>query len=53
MYLYSENNSRWEPTMNNYKITIQYDGDKYKGWQKQSNTDNTICSKLENVLSKM
>ena len=39
--------------MKNYKITIQYDGTKYNGWQKQGNTKNTIQEKFENVLSRM
>ena len=39
--------------MKNYKITIQYDGTRYNGWQKQGNTKNTIQEKFENVLSRM
>lgn len=39
--------------MKNYKITVQYDGTKYNGWQRQGNTKNTIQEKFENVLSKM
>lgn len=35
----------------NYKLTIQYDGSRYDGWQKQGNTANTIQGKLESVLS--
>lgn len=34
----------------NYKITLQYDGARYDGWQKQGNTDNTIQGKIETVL---
>ncbi len=37
----------------NYKLTIQYDGTRYDGWQKQGNTDNTIQGKLEAVLSRL
>lgn len=37
----------------NYKLTIQYDGSRYDGWQKQGNTPNTIQGKLEDVLSRM
>lgn len=37
----------------NYKLTIQYDGSRYDGWQKQGNTDNTIQGKLEEVLSRL
>ena len=39
--------------MKNYKILIEYDGSRYKGWQKQGNTDATIQGKLESILSKM
>ncbi len=39
--------------MKNYKITIQYDGTKYNGWQRQGNTKNTIQERFENVLSRM
>lgn len=39
--------------MPNYRLTIQYDGGRYKGWQKLGNTDNTIQGKLEGVLSEL
>lgn len=39
--------------MRNIKITMEYDGSRYNGWQKLGNTENTIQSKLEKVLSKM
>lgn len=39
--------------MRNLKMTIQYDGTRYKGWQRQKDNDLTIQGKLENVLSKM
>lgn len=39
--------------MKNYKITIQYDGTRYNGWQRQGNTKNTMQERFENVLSKM
>lgn len=39
--------------MKNHKMLIQYDGTKYNGWQKQGNTENTIQSKLENILQKL
>lgn len=39
--------------MRNLKMTIEYDGSKYKGWQKQKYGEATIQWKLENVLSKM
>lgn len=39
--------------MRNFKITVQYDGAKYNGWQRQGNTKNTIQERFENVLFKM
>ncbi|ADQ15307.1 tRNA pseudouridine(38-40) synthase TruA [Halanaerobium hydrogeniformans] len=38
---------------NNYKITLEYDGSNYSGWQRQKNTKETIQEKLENALSKI
>lgn len=37
----------------NYKLTIQYDGTRYKGWQSQKSTDVTIQGKLNDVFSKL
>ncbi|MCD6435135.1 MAG: tRNA pseudouridine(38-40) synthase TruA, partial [Clostridiales bacterium] len=39
--------------MNNYKLKIQYDGGRYKGWQRLGNGENTIQGKIEKVLSEM
>ncbi len=39
--------------MTNYKLTIQYEGTRYDGWQRQGNTDNTIQGKLETLLSRL
>jgi len=39
--------------MNNYKLTIQYDGGRYKGWQRLGNGENTIQEKIEKVLSEL
>ena len=39
--------------MRNLKIEIEYDGTRYKGWQKQKEGDSTIQEKIESVLSKM
>lgn len=39
--------------MKNYKITIQYDGTRYKGWQVQNSTDMTMQGKIQSVLSEM
>ncbi|NLK28870.1 MAG: tRNA pseudouridine(38-40) synthase TruA [Clostridiales bacterium] len=39
--------------MHNYKLTIQYDGGRYKGWQRLGNTNNTIQGKIEYVLSEL
>ncbi len=38
--------------MKNYKIIVQYDGTKYRGWQVQKSTDLTIQGKLQNILTK-
>lgn len=38
--------------MANYKIMVQYDGTRYKGWQRQKTTDQTIQGKIESVLSR-
>ncbi len=38
--------------MYNYKITVAYDGTRYKGWQSQRSTDATIQAKLEGVLKR-
>lgn len=37
----------------NYKLTISYDGSRYKGWQRLGDTDMTIQQKIENVLFEM
>ena len=39
--------------MQNYKMTLSYDGSRYKGWQRQGNTDNTIQAKMEKLLSRI
>jgi tRNA pseudouridine38-40 synthase len=39
--------------MNNYKLTIQYDGGRYKGWQRLGKGENTIQEKIEKVLREM
>lgn len=39
--------------MKNFRLVIQYDGTRYKGWQKQKNTADTIQQKFENVLFEM
>ncbi|MGN0482301.1 MAG: tRNA pseudouridine(38-40) synthase TruA [Lachnospiraceae bacterium] len=39
--------------MQNYKLVLQYDGTRYRGWQKQGNTKDTIQGKVESVLEKM
>lgn len=35
-----------------YKGIVEYDGTRYRGWQSQKNTDNTIQGKLVAVLSR-
>lgn len=39
--------------MRTFKLTLCYDGSRYKGWQKQGNTENTIQDKLESLLSRL
>lgn len=39
--------------MRNIRLDICYDGTKYRGWQRLSNTDNTIQAKLERALSRI
>ena len=39
--------------MKNYKLVIQYEGTRYKGWQRQDTTEQTIQGKLEGIFSKM
>ncbi len=39
--------------MRNIKLTIEYDGSRYKGFQRLKDNDNTIQGKIESVLSKM
>lgn len=39
--------------MPNYKLTLCYDGTRYRGWQRQGNTLNTIQEKVESALSRI
>lgn len=39
--------------MRNIRLDICYDGTRYRGWQRLSNTNNTIQAKLERVLSRI
>ena len=39
--------------MRNFKLTLCYDGTRYRGWQKQGNTSNTIQGKLETLLTRL
>ena len=39
--------------MPNYKLTLCYDGTRYRGWQRQGNTPNTMQEKVESALSKI
>lgn len=39
--------------MRNIKLTIEYDGKAYLGWQRLGDSDKTIQGKLEGVLSRM
>lgn len=37
----------------NFKITLQYEGTRYRGWQKQGNTDNTVQARVERALENL
>ena len=39
--------------MYNYKLTLCYDGGRYKGWQRQGNTANTIQARVEDALERV
>lgn len=39
--------------MRNIRLTLQYEGTRYQGWQRQTSTDNTIQGKLETLLTRM
>lgn len=39
--------------MRNMRLEIQYDGSRYRGWQRLSDSENTVQGKLEKVLSIM
>ncbi|MGP6145823.1 tRNA pseudouridine(38-40) synthase TruA [Jeotgalibaca sp. A122] len=39
--------------MRNIKMTIEYDGTRYLGWQRLGDSDKTIQGKIENILSNM
>ncbi|MBO6092628.1 MAG: tRNA pseudouridine(38-40) synthase TruA [Oscillospiraceae bacterium] len=39
--------------MNNYRLTLSYDGTKYNGWQRLGSTENTIQCKVETTLSRL
>ena len=37
----------------NFKLTLSYDGTRWRGWQKQGNTGSTIQGKLEDLLGRL
>lgn len=39
--------------MRNIKLTIEYDGTRYLGWQRLGDSDKTIQGKIENILTQM
>lgn len=39
--------------MRNFKMVLQYEGTRYRGWQRQDSTENTIQGKIEKLLSQM
>lgn len=39
--------------MSNYRLKIQYDGTKYRGWQRQRGNSDTVQGKIEQVLGRL
>lgn len=39
--------------MRNFRLTLCYEGTRYRGWQKQGNTPDTLQSRLEDLLSRL
>lgn len=39
--------------MTNFRLTIAYDGSRYRGWQRQGNTRDTVQGKIEQALAEM
>ena len=39
--------------MPNYRLTLQYDGSRYRGWQRLSGVEPTVQGKLEALLSRL
>jgi len=39
--------------MPNYKLILEYDGTRYRGWQTQKNTDRTVAAVLERAASEL
>ena len=39
--------------MPNYRLDLSYDGTRYRGWQRQGNTENTLQAKLEAALEQV
>lgn len=39
--------------MKNYRLKIQYDGTRYRGWQRQRNSADTIQGRIEAVLGRL
>lgn len=39
--------------MPTYKLTVEYEGTRYRGWQTQTNTDRTVAGALEKALAEV
>lgn len=39
--------------MNNYRLTVAYDGSRYSGWQRQGNTEGTVQGRIEAALGEI
>ena len=53
MIFVQHNIAKRRNVLHNYKMTVQYDGTRYSGWQRQGNTSSTIQGRLEQTLSRL
>ncbi len=53
MFYGGQGESLGDNILKNYKMIVQYEGTRYKGWQRQDTTSHTIQGKLEQIFSKL
>lgn len=53
MFYGGKGESLGDNILKNYKMIVQYEGTRYKGWQRQDKTEHTIQGKLEQIFSKL